>query len=212
MKRSVSVLLVALVAGFLNQAAPADSLFSKRTAESGTLISLQKAAFKPGDILTVLVRETVEASTESGTRTKKESDVQSQAGAGANEFLVSDDGLNLIKPEELPNWQIEAENEHKTKGETTRSNKLVLTITCQVMEQLPNGNLRIQGTKRVTVNSEDTTIVLNGTVRPRDISPNNTIASNLIADASIELQGKGPLWNNQRRGFLTKFLDWFSPF
>ena len=212
MIRLHSFSLVAAATLFVAQGALADSLFSKRTAESGTLISLPKAAFKPGDILTVLVREKVEASTESGTRTKKESDVQSQAGAGANEFLVSDDGLNIIKPEELPNWQIEAENEHKTTGATTRTNNLVLTITCQVMEQLPNGNLRIQGTKRVTVNSEDTTIVLNGTVRPRDISPANTVASNLIADASIELQGKGPLWNNQRRGLLSKFLDWFSPF
>jgi hypothetical protein len=33
-----------------------------------------------------------------------------------------------------------------------------------------------------------------------------------VANVTIELKGKGPLWNNSRRGIITKILDWFSPF
>ncbi|HEO70398.1 MAG TPA: flagellar basal body L-ring protein FlgH, partial [Candidatus Hydrogenedentes bacterium] len=45
-----------------------------------------------------------------------------------------------------------------------------------------------------------------------DISPAHTIESARLADAQILLRGKGPLWNNQRRGLITRFLDWFSPY
>ena len=66
--------------------------------------------------------------------------------------------------------------------------------------------------RRLPVNREDTTMKVTGMCRAEDVSPANTIGSNLITDASIELAGKGPLWNNQRRGIITKILDWFSPF
>jgi len=167
-----------------------------------------------GDIITVLVREDLDASVRADTNTKKESSVESQAKPADNPFLVAPgpDGLNLFQNEELPNWGVEAENEHKARGQTRRRSSLSLSISCLVMEVLRNGTLRIEGTKTVTANREDTTVHVSGLVRPRDVGTDNTISSSQIANASIRLKGKGPLWNNQRRGIFTKILDWFSPF
>ena len=75
-----------------------------------------------------------------------------------------------------------------------------------------NGNITIEGSKRITVNREESKLYVKGTVRSRDVTSANTILSAQIANAEIELKGKGPLWNNQRRGLLTRILDWFSPF
>jgi len=72
--------------------------------------------------------------------------------------------------------------------------------------------VQIEGSKKVTVNSEDSTLIVRGVVRPRDVTSQNTVLSSQMADAVIELKGKGPLWNNQRRGWLTKLVDWVSPF
>lgn len=194
--------------------ARADSLFSENTERSGTLISLEEKQYKEGAILTVLVMESIDASTQANTNTKKESEIEAEAAIADNPFLVAEppNGLGLISPGKLPNWSIDAENEHRATGQTLRKNKLVTTIACTVTEVYENGNLKIEGEKEVTVNREDTNIKMSGLVRARDITPQNTVRSDQIANADIKLKGKGPLWNNQRRGILTKILDWFSPF
>lgn len=193
-------------------AAHADSLFSRRAAAQGTLIADQKVRFAKGDLITVVVREIINASTQSDQNTRKEIDTEAEAEAGDNQFLVADNGLNILKPEELPNWQIEANNESRLRGQTIRRSQLTTTVTCQVVEVFENGNVLIHGVRRVTVNREDSQLVVSGLVRGRDVSPSNTVQSSQIANATIELRGKGPLWNNTRRGLFTRFLDWVSPF
>lgn len=195
-------------------AAFGDSLFTQEVAKQGTLVSMKKSRFQKGDIITVLVRESIEAQTDANTNTKKESDVQSTADAESNSFLVSPkpNGLGLMDAEKLPNWQLETENEQRTTGQTKRTNRLITTITCTVTGVQPNGNVELQGEKTVTVNREDSRIFVKGVVRSRDVTPENTVDSTQIANAIVELKGKGPLWNNQRRGLVTRFLDWFSPY
>ncbi len=195
--------------------ASADSLFNQKMAKDGTLVAERKARFAPGDIITVLVREEIAADTTSNTNTKKESDVGSEAAAAENEFLVAvpkDGGIGLVNEARLPNWAIQAENEHKGTGRTKRSSSLTTTITCFVTQVLPNGNLMIEGNKKVTVNKEDSLLNVGGIVRSKDVTAENTILSTQVANATVELKGKGPLWNNQKRGLVTRFLDWFSPF
>ncbi len=196
-------------------AAPAfgDSLFTTQAAYSGPLVSDLKARFDVGDIITVVVREAFDASTTSGTQTKKEADTEATANAGDNQFFVAQDpGLNILNEEELPNWKVEAENETRATGTTKRSSKLQLTITCMVVRVVNDELLYIEGSKDVMVNLENTTIKVSGIIRGRDVSAANAIASTQIANASIQVDGRGPLWNNQRRGIFTKILDWFSPF
>ena len=210
----ISYALAIVLAVALSGPAGADSLFSKEVAKRGPAVSNKHTRFAEGDIIIVLVRENIDATTQSDTNTKQESEIIAEAPIGGNTFLVAPkpDGLGLVKPERLPVWDINVENEHKGQGDTSRSNKLTTTISCTVTKVYDNGNLEIQGNKRVTVNREDSTILVTGTVRARDVSPENTVPSDRVANAIVELKGKGPLWNNQRRGLLTKILDWFSPF
>jgi flagellar L-ring protein precursor FlgH len=204
------VLAATIVAG----SAYGDSLFTQKTAEQGTLVSLKKARFEIGDIITVLVKETVDASTDANTNTKKESDLESQAAASNNSFLVSPkpNGLGLVTAEKLPNWQIGVNKELRATGKTLRKDKLVTTVACCVTGIHDNGNIEIEGHKALTMNREETQLYVRGIVRARDVTAANTIDSVQIANATIDLRGRGPLSNNQRRGLLTKLVDWLSPY
>lgn len=211
MKGITAILLGVLLLG---TDAFGDSLFNSRVANNGTMVSNRRMRFQPGDIITVMVQENVDASTQSNTDTKKESDIQAQAAPNANTFLIAKkpDGLELIPQERLPNWDISVENEHKGTGRTRRANRLTTTVSCTVVRVHSNGNIDLVGEKQVTVNREDSQLFVSGTARSRDVSPSNMIESSKLANANIELRGRGPLWNNERRGLLTRMLDWISPF
>lgn len=208
-----NVLAVLLVCSWATLAT-ADSLMTRAVAERGSLISNKQVQFKEGDIIKVLVEETVDASTAADTDTKKESEVTSEADENDNAFIVSPrpNGYGLLPKERLPNWSLETENEHKTQGTTRRSNKLTMTVACSVTKVFENGNVALEGEKKVTINREDSMLHVSGVARGSDVTATNTVKSEQLADAVIELKGCGPLWNNQRRGLVTRFLDWFSPF
>lgn len=206
---TVALWAAGIAAAIASGSAWADSLFNAQAAKEGTLIANQTRTLEVGDIITVIVEETINARTQANTDTKKESEIQSEAAAGENSFIT--DALKVAATK-LPVWHIEAENEHRTTGKTQRTNTLTTTISCTVKEVYDNNNARIEGSKRVTVNREDSEILVTGTIRARDVSSTNTISSDQVADAVIQLKGRGDLWNNQRRGLLTRLLDWFSPF
>ncbi len=204
-----------LVALALLSPAYGDSLFTQSTEQGGTLIAKEANRFEVGDIITVLVKEVISASTSSDTNTKKESEVEAKAAAASNTFFMKDDdtpgGFGVLSSGDLPNWQTENESESKSRGTTTRKTTLETSITCFVTKVLPNGNIMLEGVKELAVNREDSTLIVSGIARSRDVTAANTIPSAQLANAQVKLKGKGPLWNNQRRGWFTRVLDWISP-
>ena len=204
------VCLVALVGlGLATASARADSLFSELVVERGSLYSDEKVRFEVGDVITVLVSETTDARTRASTETEKESSLEASA---SSEFLTGSNGLNILKSGELPAWQFEAKNEHDGGGSTQRNNTVSAMVSTMVVEVMAGGNLLIEGRKTLVVNREKTQIQVRGIIRARDVTPRNTVLSSQIADAEISCEGGGPLWNSQRRGFLTKLLDFIWPF
>jgi flagellar L-ring protein precursor FlgH len=189
-----------------------DSLFTRQVADRGTLISEDKMRFQLGDVITVLVRERIDASANSLLNTKKKTKLSSEADASDNATFVGDQALIGLKEGELPNFGVDLDNKHESDGTTRRRNQVVFTVACTVTKVLPNGTVEVRGEKSVTVNRDASIIHLSGTARTRDVSADNTIDSNQLAGAQIELKGQGPLWNNQRRGLFTRLLDWVSPF
>lgn len=205
-----SMMVLALCA--VGAGAWGDSLFSKQVAQRGTLVSENRARFKEGDMVTVLVRENIDARTRAELDTEKKSELSGQAAEDANGSITGDDALIDLPVGLLPNWDMDVENKHESDGSTRRRNEVTFTVTCTVTRVHPNGNIDLQGDKMVTVNRDDSMIRLTGTARTQDVSARNTVDSNLLANAQIELKGQGPLWNSQRRGWFNRLFDWFSPF
>ncbi|MCX6830659.1 MAG: flagellar basal body L-ring protein FlgH, partial [candidate division Zixibacteria bacterium] len=71
-----------------------------------------------------------------------------------------------------------------------------------------NGDLVIQGSRVVTINSDHQTMTLTGIVRRADINPDNTLDSYNIAEAQIVYTGKGPGADGSKPGLITRALNW----
>jgi flagellar L-ring protein precursor FlgH len=94
------------------------------------------------------------------------------------------------------------------------SNSQTITARAAVLvtDVLPNGNLVIEGARRMTFSGETQHIVLHGVVRAADVSPENTVLSSNIANARVEFITDGDLTDSRKKGWLTKLYDKLSPF
>jgi flagellar L-ring protein precursor FlgH len=150
-----------------------------------------------GDQVTVLIIENSLASASARTNTKGEYSAEASAGGtGALDFVPLLSGNGATK------------SEHKGNGTTSRQGTLRASVVARVVEVLPNGDLRIEGEKSVIINGERQLTIISGTVRQEDITPSNTITSDLIGDAEISYKGKGVLANSERPGIFARIFDW----
>lgn len=169
-------------------------------------------AMRVGDILTVRIDEKHKGSKSADTAAQRESTVQNSLVGSGMGYL----GLPGIRvsDETRRGFGIDASANSKFggKGATSRTGTLTGTISAIVTEVLPNGDLRIEGRREVTVNSEKQLMTLSGVVRRVDVDTKNTVLSSAIADAKIEYAGLGVLDDVQRPGWFVRVLDWIYPF
>jgi flagellar L-ring protein precursor FlgH len=85
-------------------------------------------------------------------------------------------------------------------------------VTVKVMDVLPNHNLVVEGKRETSFAGEHQSIFLHGIVRPEDISPTNTISSCDVAEATIQIVGKGAVTDSTKKGWFTRILDKVNPF
>jgi flagellar L-ring protein precursor FlgH len=77
---------------------------------------------------------------------------------------------------------------------------------------MPDGNLMVAGSQEVRVNFELRQLSVAGIVRPRDISKDNTISYEKIAEARISYGGRGRLTEVQQPGIGQQIYDALKPF
>jgi flagellar L-ring protein precursor FlgH len=187
------------------------SLWSK-DCEGSFLFSDHKAR-KIDDTITINIVETTSASNEASTKTEKKSEIS----MGISNFLGAPLDFNLKNVWGggrglSPTLAASTENTFDGSGSTARKGTIIATITARVVEVLPNGNLKIEGRRELTVNQEKQLLVLTGIVRPKDISRDNVVLSSFIADAHISITGQGIISEGQRKGWLLRLLECIWPF
>ena len=102
---------------------------------------------------------------------------------------------------------INQERDFEGQAEADQSNSLAGSITVTVTEVLPNGVLHIRGEKWLSLTNGDEYIRLTGLVRPEDIAPDNTVASNRIANARFAYGGTGDFDQANQMGWLARFFN-----
>lgn len=100
----------------------------------------------------------------------------------------------------------------KGQGNIGRSEKIQMSVAAVVTELLPNGNLLIAGSQEVRVNYELRELKVSGIVRPRDVSRDNTITYEKIAEARISYGGRGRLSEVQQPSLVHQIVDLVRPF
>jgi flagellar L-ring protein precursor FlgH len=97
-------------------------------------------------------------------------------------------------------------------GNIDRSEKIQVSVAAMVTEVLPDGNLMVAGSQEVRVNFELRQLSVAGIVRPRDISKDNTISYEKIAEARISYGGRGRLTEVQQPSVGHQIYDALKPF
>ena len=167
-------------------------------------------ARRRGDTLTIVISETASASKAAKTGTSRDSSVNAGItnllGLETSTFAKNNfaDLASLIKASSGTSFN--------GAGNTSRQENLNATITARVMDVQANGNLMIEGRRNIKVNDEDQIIVLEGVVRTRDISPDNTVNSIYVADARISYSGRGIISDQQSPGWLMGIFNKIWPF
>jgi flagellar L-ring protein precursor FlgH len=163
-----------------------------------------------GDTVTIVITEQASASKSATTSTDRTTAVS----AGIPNLLGYEAKLaklnKWIDVEKL--LSADTSSKYDGSGSTTRKENLNATITALIVDVLGNGNFLIEGRRNVKVNNEDQIIVLEGIIRPKDISADNIIYSTQIADARISYSGKGIISDRQKPGWLMNILDYIWPF
>lgn len=161
-------------------------------------------AMRVGDILTIKLEELTQAKKADNLSAKKDVDVLVSAPTIAGFAMSSITGND-------PKTELAAKRDFTGDGKANQSNSLRGDISVTVTELLPNGNLKVRGEKRVTLNQGDEYIRLSGIVRPVDIDADNTISSDKVADATIMYTGDGAMADASKMGWLSRviFSPWF---
>jgi flagellar L-ring protein precursor FlgH len=194
------------------------SLYDARSNFNGFFIDTK--ARSVGDIVTVNISESASATNSADTQTGRTSSL----AAGINTLFETEDWYrnkilpnipqDLPRPDPFGNPSVEGSmsSDFDGSGSTSRSGDLSAFITCRVTQVLPNGNLKIVGSREVLVNHETQMIILSGIIRPRDISDDNVILSTFVSDAKIAYSGSGIVNDRQRPGWLANILNSVWPF
>jgi flagellar L-ring protein precursor FlgH len=169
-----------------------------------------KRARRVNDIVTIVVDESAVGGNNASTDTSR--DTSTTAGITSLLGLESSILARNAKMGSSINLGGTSSNSLKGTGKTTRDGSLTATISARVMNILDNGNFVIEGRRQLTINEEDQYLILTGIIRPDDITSDNVIKSQYIADAKIVYTGKGVVDDKMRPGWLTRVVDWVWPF
>lgn len=164
-----------------------------------------------GDIMTVVIDIDDKGKMENTTdRSRKTSE-----GAALPNLLGMETQLTQVFPEALSTSSLtsaDADSSYKGDGSTDRKEKIEMKLAAVVTQVLPNGNMVIQGSQEVRVNYENRVLQLAGIVRPQDISIDNTISYEQIAEARIAYGGNGQITDVQQPRYGTQLYDIIFPF
>jgi flagellar L-ring protein precursor FlgH len=157
-------------------------------------------ARRVGDIITVILDESTNATKSATTSTAKESDIDLPTPTVFGNTMT-------VNGNDLFRAAVTSDRNFTGEGESEQSNKLTGRISVTVAEVFPNGNLLVRGEKLLTLNQGSEHVRLSGIIRAMDVSPDNTVRSEQIANARIVYGGQGVLADANEKGWLQKVLD-----
>ncbi len=173
--RRISIVLLIV---FATSIFPFSIWNSAGESEYKNLLSIKKAS-KVGDILTIVIRESNNVSSERESLEIQKTllnilgnVVNAAAGVNLNNFIP----INNNSPERQRGGKVQS--------------SVVAKISAVVVDIDPHGNLVVEGRKTIKVDKDYQEIIVKGKVRPDDIEIGNEVDSSKLADSEIWVNGK----------------------
>jgi flagellar L-ring protein FlgH len=157
-------------------------------------------ARRVGDVLTIRLTESTNASKNAATKTAKTTAVNN-TGPTVLGRTITAAGVPIFTT------TLSGADSFAGSGSSTIGNTLAGSLTVTVMAVQPNGNLVVQGDKTLKLNQGDEFVHVSGVVRGADIATDNTVTSDKIADAHISYSGRGVIDSANTMGWFAKFFN-----
>lgn len=152
-------------------------------------------ASRAGDLVTVQILENSRASRRVTSKAEKEGDQSA-------DFMTSSAGKTS-----RAKIGLQTVNETNAKSGLERRGSLVATVTARIVEEMPDGNFRIEGEQDIQLEKGVQTLRVSGILRPADIGPGNIVVSTRLASCRIHYGSrKEPALH--RQGLLAWVFGW----
>ena len=167
----------------------------------------------------VRIHDTVNVRVDELARMQSDGSLQRRKDALYDAVLK--DWVNLIGLKALkPNKQTDGDQRvrgqlqqlFRAEGEKETRESLAFNIACTVADIRPNGNMVLEGHKRIQINDESWEVSLSGICRRQDVGPDNVVLSQNIVNLKINKRERGSVRDGYRRGWFTRLMDEFQPF
>jgi flagellar L-ring protein precursor FlgH len=165
-----------------------------------TRINTDVRAMRPHDLISVVVSESLAASTDGTVKNSRASNASSSISGLIGALRAGNALQNLINQTSSSGLNAQ--------GTSATNSSLSTTFGGQVIEVLSNGMLVIEAARQVEFSQQTQTIVLRGLVRPEDISQQNQVLSTAISSLELEVRGKGIINDyTHRQNALVRLLE-----
>ena len=163
-----------------------------------------KREYQVGDVITVLVSD---ATLATATKSQTGSDQQTRKnGVGLVPPKIGTTALPTIDA----SMTADKNSSSTQSGNAKRNLSFKGDISVRVTAVDKSGLLQIKGTKVVDADRNKQTLNFTGWVRPEDITPDNLVASERVADANITYHLSGDL-GKTRGGLIGRLINAFWP-
>jgi flagellar L-ring protein FlgH len=203
MKRLFAVVCVVAVC----TSAFADSIWAKRDLNTRPIYT-DDVARQVGDVLTIIISEASKVDNKSKRdlqkTTARSSDFNGEVGITTPEH-------NILP--RIPGFTTSEQSTQKMNGQADFKDERSIAdrMTVVVQDIQPNGNLVITGTRSRESGGDTQTIQLSGIVRPSDITFDNTVKSEQVADFQLVTSTKGVSEPYKNPGWFGRIIDIIWP-
>lgn len=166
-------------------------------------------SYRPGDLITIIIRERREWEAESDLNTKKKFDLSSEIEAF---FKLTRGGLGATQFQRgRPNIEYAFEQKLRSTADSSREDRLTTRLTAKIIDVKPNGLLVLEGRAQIIHDDEISGITITGTCRKEDVTADNTVLSTQLADKDVVIDNAGALRSTTSRGWIPWVIDLLRP-
>lgn len=152
-----------------------------------------------GDLISIVMSENITLSDNLSYSTEKSSTTVDTFTTFINKWF----GLSLKDSNGFG-----GSNEVSNSAVGSRAMTLGDKIAVQVVQQLPNGNLAVQGKKTIVNGNERMDFIVTGVIDPRWLNVNGEIFSYNVSNLQFALSGRGAISRSQNEGILNRFVKY----
>jgi len=163
--------------------------------------------YRKHDLVTIIINESSIASYEQSLETEK--DYKANGTIRSLPSLRHLLEMQLRGSSTTPVITVGADGKREFTGDGSyeRRDRFTTRITGTILEVKPNGVLLVEAKSSRTNDDETATLVISGLCRPEDITGQNTVQSNQMANLTILVRHEGEVRNAAKKGILSKVFD-----